>query len=80
MKKLWMKCSKYKCNKEIQMHIFLFFNVVIWLAAGLAVALLVNLLTQPELQKAVENLILFTGYSGIVVGWFGGLVFLMRHN
>ena len=80
MKKLWIKCSKYQCKKEIQMHIFLFFNVIFWILAGFVVSLVVNALTQADVQKAIENIVLFAGYSGVVIGWFGGLLFLMPQN
>ena len=53
MKKLWIKCSKYQCKKEIQMHIFLFFNVIFWILAGFVVSLVVNALTQADVQKAI---------------------------
>ena len=61
MKKLWIKCSKYQCKKEIQMHIFLFFNVIFWILAGFVVSLVVNALTQADVQKAIENIVLFAG-------------------
>ena len=62
------------------MHIFLFFNVIFWILAGFVVSLAVNALTQADVQKAIENIVLFAGYSGVVIGWFGGLLFLMRQN
>ena len=62
------------------MHIFLFFNVMFWILAGFVVSLVVNALTQADVQKAIENIVLFAGYSGVVIGWFGGLLFLMRQN
>lgn len=62
------------------MHIFLFFNVIFWILAGFVVSLVVNALTQADVQKAIENIVLFAGYSGVVIGWFGGLLFLMRQN
>ena len=80
MKKLWIKCSKYQCKKEIPMHIFLFINFIVWILAGFVVSLVVNALTQADVQKAIENIVLFAGYSGVVIGWFGGLLFLMRQN
>lgn len=80
MKRLWKKCSKYQCEKELQMYIFLFFNVIFWILAGFVVSLAVNVLTQADVQKAIENIVLFAGYSGVVIGWFGGLLFLMRHS
>ena len=62
------------------MHIFLFFNFMFWILAGFVVSLVVNALTQADVQKAIENIVLFAGYSGVVIGWFGGLLFLMRQN
>lgn len=62
------------------MHIFLFSNVIFWILAGFVVSLVVNALTQADVQKAIENIVLFAGYSGVVIGWFGGLLFLMRQN
>lgn len=47
---------------------------------GFVVSLAVNVLTQADVQKAIENIVLFAGYSGVVIGWFGGLLFLMRHS
>jgi len=80
MKKLWIKCSKVECNREAQRYIFLFFNVLFWMLAGFLVSLLVNLIGQISIEKAIENMVIFTGYAGVVIGWFGGVLFLMRQD
>lgn len=80
MKKLWIRCSKLECDKKMQMYLFLFFNVLFWMLTGLVISLFVNSIGQISIEKAIENSIIFTGYAGVVIGWFGGLFFLMRQD
>lgn len=80
MKRLWIKCSQLKCNRELQMHSFLFLNIIIWLIAGFLLSGLICLFFGIDLRNEVENIIIFTGYTGLIMGWFGGLFFLMRQD
>lgn len=80
MKRLWIKCSQLKCNRDLQMHIFLFFNLIFWLAAGFVLSGLMCLLLGISLREGLENVMIFTGYAGLIMGWFGGLFFLMRQD
>lgn len=80
MKRLWMKCSQLKCNRDLQMHVFLFVNIIIWVLAGFLLSSLGCFFFGISLREGMEQIIIVTGYAGVVMGWFGGLFFLMRQN
>lgn len=80
MKKLWIKCSQLKCSRELQMHVFLFINILFWLLAGFLLSALMCLFFGIEIREGLEKIIIFTGYAGLIMGWFGGLFFLLRQD
>lgn len=78
MKRLWIKCLQLKCNRELQMHFFLFLNIIFWIFAGFLISGLSCFLFQITLKEGLEQILVVTGYAGVIMGWFGGILFLMR--
>lgn len=78
MKRLWIKCLQLKCNRDLQMHAFLFINIIFWMITGFLVSSLSCFFFGITLKEGIEQIFVVTGYAGVVMGWFGGLFFLMK--
>lgn len=74
---LWNLITKYMDNSHA-VSVFLPLMIVGWTAVGVAAGLFVCLFTGTGVAAALADLICAGGYTGLILGLFGGCLFLYR--
>lgn len=73
----------YRVSKEISeitgeksSNIFLFINILIWTFLAFLVTLLIFFIVPGSLKGTGDILFCTMGYTGVIVGFFGGILYL----
>ncbi|MCD8151292.1 MAG: hypothetical protein LUE92_17470 [Clostridiales bacterium] len=78
MELLWNQLTKKNKQTRKPYFLFLLLNTLLWLLPmGIAAAVICSMLALPT-ADLVRYTALVAGYPGLVVGFFGGLLYLMR--
>lgn len=76
-KGLWKLITKYTDNGHA-VSIFLPALIVLWTLAGIVAGLIVCSVTGVDMMTALADLICAGGYTGLILGLFGGCFYLYR--
>ena len=74
---LWNFITKHTDNSHA-VSVFLPLMIIGWTIAGVAAGLLVCAFTSTDIRSALADLICAGGYAGLILGLFGGCLFLYR--
>ena len=79
MKKLWDCAMQKHWSNVAKVYWFLFTNTILWIAIPLILCLIAGTVTGYNTQW-MEWTTILTGYSGMGLGFFGGVIFYMRQS
>ncbi len=79
MKKLWDCAMQKHWSNVTKVYWFLFMNTVLWIAIPFLLCLIAGTVTGYNMQW-MEGTTILTGYSGMGLGFFGGIIFYMRQS
>ncbi len=80
MESLWIRLSERNNLTHKPYFAFLLVHTLLWLVPlGVAAALICHFLSMPTVE-VIRWTGLIAGYPGVVVGFFGGLLYLMRNQ
>ncbi len=80
MELLWNRLSEKNKSTGKPYVSFLLVHTLLWLLPlGIAAAVICHLLAMPT-AEIIRWIGLVAGYPGVVVGFFGGLLYLMRNQ
>lgn len=74
---LWNFITKYTDNAHA-VSLFLPVMIIGWTLAGVLVGVIVCILAGKGIMESLADLICAGGYAGIIMGLFGGCIFLYR--
>lgn len=77
--RLWDLITKYMDTGHA-VSVFLPIMIIGWTIAGVAAGLTVCLITGTEIINVLADLVCAGGYAGLILGLFGGTLFLFRRN
>lgn len=70
MKRLW--------NLTNRVDLFLSINIISWAVSTMILGLAFCAVTGMAIEESIVNLMCAAIYAGIIMGLFGGIIFLMR--
>ena len=70
--------ANWKEGQKKPFGMFLLLYTILWCLPGFLIAGVSCLILQPEWYNAVTALVIATGVPGMLLGFFGGALFLMR--
>lgn len=76
MKKLWNIINRLETKKSMKNKLYLASLIFVNFVIGGAIWLLIGRLLLP----GIDWLICFMGYPGIIIGFFGGVLYLYNHD
>lgn len=77
--RLWNLITKYMDTGHA-VSVFLPIMIIGWTIAGVAAGLTVCLITGTEIINVLADLVCAGGYAGLILGLFGGTLFLFRRD
>lgn len=76
---LWNFITKHMDNSHA-VSLFLPIMIICWTFAGVIAGLIVCTVTGTDVMAALAELICAGGYAGLIMGLFGGCLFLFRRG
>ena len=77
MMRLWKYVDAKKLDNKSKANIFLIMNIILWSAIAFLLSFLAGVYCGYS-AVLVEWTVIITGYAGIGIGFFGGVIYYMR--
>lgn len=77
MMRLWKYVDAKKLDNKSKANIFLIMNIILWSGIAFLLSLFVGVFCEYSAEW-VEWTVIITGYAGIGIGFFGGVIYYMR--
>ena len=77
MMKLWKYVDAKNLDKKSKANIFLIMNIILWSGIAFLLSLIAGVFCGYSAEW-VEWTVIITGYAGIGIGFFGGIIYYMR--